>query len=73
MIIINLTVRSMSLGVKDTWNCIMSLGRTGRGYIGTRVILRSLLKITPTMTLPEMTKKISIRIGSYDVTSFIAL
>lgn len=55
--------RSMNHGAKDIWNCIKRWERTGRGYIGMRVIPKSLLKIMQTMILLKMMMKISLHTG----------
>jgi len=55
--------RSMILGVKGTWNCIMNLEKTGRGFIGMRVTLKSLLRIMRTMSLLKMMIGISPHTG----------
>lgn len=55
--------RSMILGVKGTWNCIMNLEKTGRGFIGMRVTPKSLLRIMRTMSLLKMMIGISPHTG----------
>lgn len=49
----------MILGAKSIWSCIMNLEKTGRGFIGMRVTLKSLLRIMQTMSLLKMMMEIS--------------
>lgn len=60
---VNTFERSMILGAKNIWNCIMNLEKTGRDFIGRRATLKSSLMIMQIMSLLKMMMKISPHTG----------